>query len=812
MNTLQRKSFATTTAATTFTVTLDQPCAAGSTLVIATGGPAVVTARVGSAAGPTFTKRTQSLNNNEMTVSDYAGTAGGETVVHVTLSGSARMSGEIYECVGLGAFQSGATYFSATAGRYPATSTLTLAGPCVVFSALLTTDATANRPWRGLEPVGRLYNNVLYNTNLAVAYGVSDVAAGTYTVGSTKINASSYTQIVAVAYSDTTGVPSNTPYANATVAENSRPPRYYGDWIGATTHANIAGFATAQSVLPGGTVYFKVDSDNVGFNVEVNRLGYYGNPVPGVPDLEDHGAHLMATVAGTPAVQPTPNFTASTFTTDCSNWSVTAQWSVPATARPGVYLVNFRRTDNSAYVSQGMFIVRSPAGSTNRLAVVVDDNTCQAYNNFQDRANPTAGYSLYGQGGTSGQRAYAVSFERPYATQNNLARTWILDDEYSIINFLERNGVDLAYYSSADLDADQNLLISHRAALMPGHQEYVSQGMWDAWEAAKAAGVHMVWLSANSALWHVRFDATRRKMTCYKDSFGDVSDPSGWTGTWRDSRAGNTATRRSESGLHGLWFKVNGVRLDQVTVPDTFKASPFWRSTTVASLGSGASKTLPANGLGYEWDFYRSADPAAPTNKVFLSSTTIAVTGMVANDDGWLYTLSDTLTHNFILWRAASGALVFNAGTNRFGHGLSQFTEGNYLSNKPLDTDVQQALINLLCDMGVTAETRMSVLVDPAPAQAATAYGLTVSTVTGDTAMTAASTVTASGRQLAIGSASIAQASADAATGLVLAIGGGDLSQVAALIASGEVIQIAPAAWRYFEGAAGINSFEGGVS
>ncbi|HEY1216192.1 MAG TPA: hypothetical protein VGE93_21395, partial [Bryobacteraceae bacterium] len=51
---------------------------------------------------------------------------------------------------------------------------------------------------------------------------------------------------------------------------------------------------------------------------------------------------------------------------------------------------------------------------------------------------------------------------------------------------------------------------------------------------------------------------------------------------------------------------VNGPGSDNtnlsIVVPAADGTMRFWRNTSIATLGSGQSATLPAGTLGYEWD------------------------------------------------------------------------------------------------------------------------------------------------------------------------------------------------------------------
>ena len=73
-----------------------------------------------------------------------------------------------------------------------------------------------------------------------------------------------------------------------------------------------------------------------------------------------------------------------------------------------------------------------------------------------------------------------------------------------------------------------------------------------------------------------------------------------------------------------------------------------------------------------------------------------------------------TTTHHITLYRAASGALVFGAGTIQWAWGLDRTTTA---PARRADPRMQQAQVNLFADMGAQPSTLMAGLVgrDPAP-------------------------------------------------------------------------------------------------
>jgi hypothetical protein len=610
-----------------------------------------------------------------------------------------------------------------------------------------------------LEPLGKVFSNGHNNNSGSTKFwwqiGVSDQAnAGTFSCKTSRAFTAPY-QAASWAYADSSAIASYAnPYANAIAAENSLPGSDSPVWFGASTNANIAGFTDKTSYAPGDTVNFKVDSNNVGFNVEIFRLGHY--------NYLTFGGKSYATVAGTPAVQPSPTIDAYGGTV-CA-WSTTATWAIPSTMTPGMFIANFRRTDNSAFLSSHIFVVRSavPSVRTNKIMIRPSEYTWQAYNTWgatTDAGSGHAGFtgrSLYRQapGSSSGSRAFAISFDRPYGTLSSQDNTYFFDSEISLINFLEGNGYDLDYYSSVDVEKDPTIPSKYTVAIVSGHDEYWTDNLRNAYVTARDTyATNLLFFASNEAFWRVRFDPAdtdKRKIICYKDSL-DIAgwdgstkyDPVSFTGTWRDARTtvggANNPNRQPESALSGQWFIGNAPQSISMVVPDTYKNLPIWRNTVVTSLGSGASQTLGASSvstgiIGDEFNYPKTAEATTPTNFVLMQSQSVTLTGSAANDNGSLYNNSGTFTYGMSLYLANSGALVFATGTWRWPIGLSRYRlAATSLTNGTVDTVMQQATINILKDLGASPGQLLdtvqnndaTALVDPGAARTPQNYGLT---------------------------------------------------------------------------------------
>ena len=146
----------------------------------------------------------------------------------------------------------------------------------------------------------------------------------------------------------------------------------------------------------------------------------------------------------------------------------------------------------------------------------------------------------------------------------------------------------------------------------------------------------------------------------------------------------------------GTIFTVNGYVRDAITVPAAYSPLRIWRNTTVRNLVGSQVATFPVGTLGYEWNSDLD-NGFRPPGLVRLSSTTVVHNDgdYVIQDEGSVYA-PGTATHNLTLYRHASGALVFSAGTVQWSWGLD---DNHSLGDEPVDVRMQQATVNILADM-----------------------------------------------------------------------------------------------------------------
>ena len=534
------------------------------------------------------------------------------------------------------------------------------------------------------------------------------------------------------------------PPVNAVACENSKPGAPASVWdVEGSGDASIQGFATDMSVNRGSTVGFKVKTDASAYSIDIYRTGFYGGL----------GARFIGSVTSSavlPQSQPGCLVEAATGLVDCGNWGVSASWSVPADAVSGVYVALLTRADTGGS-SHIVFVVRDDA-STSDIVFQTSDTTWQAYNSY-------GGASLYGtileQEGLAADRAFKVSYNRPFVTRPvESGADFYFGPEFAMVGFLEANGFDVSYISGVDADRFGSLLLNHKTFLSVGHDEYWSGAQRGNVEAARDAGVNLAFFSGNEVYWRTRWESSAaggssvgyRTLVCYKETRADAKiDPSSeWTGTWRDPRFATASNGggRPENALTGTMYYSNTGQF-AIEVPEAEGKLRLWRGTSVAGLAPGATATLAANTLGYEFD--EAPDNGfAPAGLVRMSSTTKDVDQYLV--DYGSNVLPGPATHSLTLYRAGSGALVFSAGTIQWSYGLGTAHDGAQSAG---DASMRQATVNLLADMGAQPATIQAGLTAAAkstdtsaptvqvtsPAAGATVDGPTV-TVTGTAADT----------------------------------------------------------------------------
>jgi hypothetical protein len=411
------------------------------------------------------------------------------------------------------------------------------------------------------------------------------------------------------------------------VPENSLPgdPHWRIRYLG-MPHA-IMGYAGQASVLAGQPVDLYVSTTSREFMVRAFRVGWYGGDlarqvwVSG--PVRGHRQRSSTRTPGTRTVH--------------ADWGLSL--TIPTAGWPdGSYLL--RLDADSGAQRYVPVTVRSPSTAGK---VVLKNGVCtwQAYNTW-------GGYDLYaGPGGGYGNRAYAVSFDRPY---DKSGANRFLVYERKLINLAERMGLPLAYLTSMDIARDDRALDGASALISLGHDEYWSPAERAHVTAARDAGVNLAFLGANAMFRRTRLAPTKlgddRLIICYKTSYAE--DPMYGkhnalvTSDWREPPHSDP-----ESSVTGTLYEGYPATAHYVVAtPDAWMFS-----------GTGVRKGSRFAALvGVEYDRVNPGKPVERPIQI-LSHSPLTCHGVNSYADSAYY------THQ-------GGAGVFNVGTMRWVESL----------------------------------------------------------------------------------------------------------------------------------------------
>ncbi|MBL9166325.1 MAG: tandem-95 repeat protein, partial [Verrucomicrobiales bacterium] len=527
---------------------------------------------------------------------------------------------------------------------------------------------------------------------------------------------------VTLTVSDSTGGTSDSRFivtvgdVNPILVENSLPGTPVREWNPDSSVPTIRGFTDEVSVNKGGAVTFYIqtpDAAGVTYDLVVYRLGYY----------QGLGAREVARFTGVSVDQPTclesptPSLDPATDATvfprliDCGNWNPTWTWNTPTNLVSGLFMARVERRDTR--ISCGIFFVVRDDTRNSDILLQTCDTSWQAYNYgpaYYGGSIPAKrtmdGHSVHD---FFNPRAYKVSYRRPHlwaltnmapphteiVGDNTVGAVLSYGEEYPLIRFLEANGFDVAYTTGRDSDRRGELIRNHRMFMTSGHDEYWSLRQRQHIQAARDAGVNLAFFSGNTAYWKIRWEDDHHTMVVYKERLGLKLDPlpGVTTGSFRDETFGPPRYDGAapENELNGLLTTQTSFVERSLRVPEADGKLRFWRNTSVASLLPGQAATFDGL-LGYQLD--GDVDNGFRPSGLFHLSTT-EVTDQEDSD----YELGNsTIPHHMSLYRAASGALVFHAGTMRLQRALAGYYNQ---APAPPDARLQQAIVNLFADMGV---------------------------------------------------------------------------------------------------------------
>jgi hypothetical protein len=481
--------------------------------------------------------------------------------------------------------------------------------------------------------------------------------------------------------------------ANPIVAENCLPGT--NEWIAENYTESIEVFASTDTVNIGENIDLFVDTDAPTFDLYIYRNGYYGGL----------GGRLMFSRTGLiGSQQPACARAEDTGLRTCSNWSPSFTLPIPQDWVSGVYIVRVQRPDTGGE-NDTVFVVRDDARPA-QILYQQSVSTFQAYNNYGGKSTYSSA-SGFCHTVAQAPRAVRVSLNRPYA-QPKTDPNFFYRAEYPMVRWLEQQGYDVTYSTTQDTHqagkpGATNTLLDHEIFLSVGHDEYWSQEMRDAITAARDAGVHLGFFTANTGYWRVRFEPDPLTnepdsvMVVYKTTESGPVDSSGFhTGTWRDPAGANDP----ENALLGvMYIGDNDLFYFPLRVSTVEAQDSFYRHTGLQNMPADSYVEFGTEVVGWEWDA-QVDNGLTPEGLSVLASS--PVYGMLLQDAGNSANGNmGTATVHTVRYTAPSGAIVFSSGTIQWSWGLG----AHGLEIVEPDRFIPQITYNLFADMGVQPAT-----------------------------------------------------------------------------------------------------------
>jgi hypothetical protein len=419
--------------------------------------------------------------------------------------------------------------------------------------------------------------------------------------------------------------------------ENARPGTTAWEIKVLSFRHEIEGYASVQSASPGQRISFHVSTTGKWFTADVFRMGWYdgkgGRLVDSLPTMRGHRERIRK-----------PN--RATGLLVC-HWPTSFSITVPRTWVSGMYLVKLTSSNtHQAYIP---FVVKE-SRPTSPLLFIDSVTTSEAYNWWGDKSlyvdiayhSPKLQYA---------NRAVMVSFERPYA--ENQGAGWFFSWEIHMVRWMEARGYNVSYINDLDINDNPGILLHRKGLIISGHDEYWSLSMRTAMDEAVAHGVSLANFAANTGYWQVRLAPQGSNgdgiLICYKDFARDPmhkSNPRLATVEWRSPQV-----HLPESMLLGAMYEdYEGPYGPYAWVVKDPKSWVF--AGTGLKKGSSIAKVV-----GHEEDAVLSHYPH-PKNLTILSVSPVKTSA------------GRKRTSNATIYRAPSGAYVFDAGTIDWSYGL----------------------------------------------------------------------------------------------------------------------------------------------
>ncbi len=467
--------------------------------------------------------------------------------------------------------------------------------------------------------------------------------------------------------------------ASWVIAQNKLPGTTAWKITTPQTGTGIEGYTSRPQVHAGQSMEIYVSTSSPTYVIYAYRMGYYqgkgGRLIWRSPELKG-------------AVQPGCTESAPLYMVQC-NWSSAITIKVNSQWVQGDYLLKLVASNGAeSYIPVTVWDPNSHA-----TYVIMNANiTWQAFNSY-------GGYDLYAQGTSTAtgypppDRSRVLSFDRPYNYGNGAAN--FLTNEYPLVRLMEKEGLNVTYWTDITLAVHGSLLTNHRVLISLGHDEEWSTRMRANAVAAHNQGVNLIFFGASPVLRKVRIQSSplgpNLEIVNYRDPQEDPlygKDNAEVTQNWW----GQPPADLPAAGLvGGTYIGFNNNQAFPLVVSEP-------NSWLYAGTGLKSGQSIP-NVLKYDFQGYDVNRANPPTDEILAHSPVV-----IGFDGAHMY--ADTT-----YWTdPTSKAGVFSSGTNEWIADLQQCPAGTAVSQCP-SQDIRILTNNVLrlFGSGPTGQTDPSV-------------------------------------------------------------------------------------------------------
>jgi N,N-dimethylformamidase len=426
-------------------------------------------------------------------------------------------------------------------------------------------------------------------------------------------------------------------------------------WFLLPPAADVQGYCAPLSAGSGDTVNFSTSAKQ-DYKVTYLRLKHQPDGSPGTAMADP------ISVSG--AIQAIPD---EAWQNGCG-WKTSFSLNVPGNWPSGIYAAEC--TDTAGDRSYMVFIVKPRKKRRNKIAVLANTNTWNAYNDWGGRSK----YSM--------PPATAGSFARPnpWTTPiddgqlNHLTRA-----ELWVLNWLEDTGYSVDVYTDQDFHGGINGFNEYKALILSTHPEYWTVQMFDNLVAYLKAGGSVLYLSGNGVFERCEYSA-------------DATSLIFWGGDPSQGRERNLLRNlnppRPERSVLGVAFVFNNMGVENST-PGPYRVEmaehPFFGGT-VSNGDLIGQEGLNGAASGWEIDI---SDAGHAPDGVIVSGKAGDDRGVPPNNiqvlaRGTNKPTDGPYTAHLTYYETGNGGFVLSAGSLCFS--------GSLVKDATLQTVVKNAL------------------------------------------------------------------------------------------------------------------------